>query len=136
MKPLYNTLRALLAEQGYRVPEYGAHEQPSKGKKLVSLTLGDVSSLVAGGTLYEARVTLTLSHMENYEAERVRIHNVLASCVPMEDREEDTHLSLPDNADRLHLVTMPEEISYEHSFDRSNQVEQASITFSLTIDEQ
>lgn len=135
MKPLYTTLRALLCEQGYRVPEYGANEQPPKGKKLVSLALGDVSSLVAGGTLYEARVTLTLSHMEDYEAERVRIHNVLASCVPMEDREEDTHLTLPDNADRLHLVTMPDETAYEHTIDRANKVEQAEISYTLTIEQ-
>lgn len=130
MKALYSRLQRLCVEQGYNVAEFGLNEQPQP--RTLTISIGDITTPFEGTAIREAECTFTILRSADMEQEQTRIYNLLATCVPMDEREEDAHLALPDNSCILYLYRLPIDLNATHSFHEKTKQETASITFTIT----
>lgn len=128
MKKLYNALKEILIQSGYNVAEWGADElEPDE--RTLRLEVIEQEQLHPSFSQYSATFTVVFL-VGDWAENAAKLSDALMTFIPMEDRQDNESIKLPDNSTTLTLLEVPQfsEISCEYNEETAEEEHSVSVT--------
>lgn len=130
MKVLYNKLKELFSTIGYNIAPYGENTMPTEERDMI-IDIQEVSEIESGFLCMRGMITLSFINQNDWEEHEKLIREAFISCIPMEDRECEEMMVLPDRSDELTILSVPffSDITAEMDEETASETQSATIEF-------